>query len=219
MTGSDSIALSGGEWASLCSLAARGAGYAWGLSEDAGAALAALARWGVDATGAALVLFDREAGGALAGPQVANGLWTAGGLPALCPIRAGAFLSDLGAEAIGAEGLEMRGVAAPVLILPFALNVARAAGRCVRVQWDGGAVVIGADVGAQTLFGLREVAQSDVRFDLLEGTFQSDPAGGAPVPMDARHNAALWGWAMKTMVPETDALRASGAGAGRIDND
>lgn len=219
MTGSDRIALSGGEWASLCALAARGVGYAWGLSEDAGAALATLARWGVDATGAALALFDREAGGALAAPQVANGLWTAGGLPALCPIRAGAFLSDLGAEAIGAEGVEMRGVAAPVLILPFALNVARAAGGCVRVQWDGGAVLIGSDVGVQTLEGLCSVAQSDLRFDLVEDAFQHEPEGGAPVPMDAGHNGVLWDWAMKTMVPETDALRASGAGAGRIDND
>lgn len=218
MTGSDTIALSGGEWASLCALAARGAGYAWGLSEDAGAALACLSRWGVDATGAALDLFALNASAKLASPDSDGRHWSARGR-ALCPVRAGAFLSDLGMMAIDAEGLLLRDVVSPVLLMPFVLSVSRAAGRCVQVNWKEGAMVIGRDVAPQTLQAVCAIRQADLVLAPVDDSFGVDPAGFAPVPMDAGHNATLWGWAMKTMVPETDALRASGAGAGRIDND
>lgn len=76
--------------------AVRGAGYDWGLAEEAGKAARRLALAGHDAVAAFLALCERFDGSTHAerAPTSLAGVWQApGGL--LCPLTAGAALSDL----------------------------------------------------------------------------------------------------------------------------
>ena len=108
--------------------AARGAGLEWGLAEEAAAA----GRWlaGFDLPWAAPLLGLFATGdwhGAIAGDArclrpVAPHDW-------LCPLRVGAFLSDLGAEAPPL----ILAVRRPLLLLPFAARRAFP----VEVAWEG----------------------------------------------------------------------------------
>lgn len=76
--------------------AVRGAGYDWGLAEEAGKAARRLALAGHDAVAAFLGLCERFDGRPHAErtPTSLAGVWQAPGGP-LCPLTAGAALSDL----------------------------------------------------------------------------------------------------------------------------
>ena len=112
---------------SLALKAARGAGMSWGLAEEAAEA-ARLARraFALPWAAALLGLFETaDWHGAIAGDErclrpVSPGEW-------LCPIRVGAFLSDLGAAAPPL----ILAVRRPLLLLPF---VAR---RAFPSKWPG----------------------------------------------------------------------------------
>lgn len=219
MTTSETITLSAGEWASLCGLAARGSGFAWGLSEDAGSALATLARWGVDASGAALEVFAGETAGRLSAPDGSGAVWAGQAGRALCPIRCGALLSDLGPDAVPEGGLLLNRVFAPLLLLPFADAVARRADRKLHIETAAGAGALGLGDLVKVLTMEDAGMALDLKFDFLSEAFVEGPPECGPKQMSRKNYTALWGLAMNTTVPETDALRASGAGAGAIDND
>ena len=108
--------------------AARGAGLEWGLAEEAAEAGRWLAGFDLPWAAPLLGLFEiADWHGAIAGDArclrpVSPGGW-------LCPIRVGAFLSDLGAEAPPL----ILAVRRPLLLLPF---VARR-GFSIEVAWEG----------------------------------------------------------------------------------
>src|SRR5262249_4988906 len=122
--------------------AARGAGMEWGLAEEA----AQCARW--------LALFDLPWQRAIVAVLHA-GDWHAeiarekaairpvSATDWLCPIKAGAYLSDLGGD--GPELIER--VRCPVLLLPFAARL----GGLLRLSWK--AAIIWLDSGTPAVGG------------------------------------------------------------------
>ena len=198
---------------SLCFKAARGAGMEWGLAEEAAFAarwLAAAGLPGPERLGARL-----QAGGDAA-PETGSGVWRdrAGG--ALCPIAAGAALSDRAGTV--APELRLERLAWPVLILPFLSLVSEGCGTSVALSWPGGRVTVGPD-GPGTGADLEALA------GLAEATVEI--AGAAGATSVARQSgrwlshddwAILDGFALRTTVPASEKSRA-GAGAGNLDND
>ena len=131
--------LSFGEIEALGRRAARGAGLPWGLAEEAGRAVRILCAAGLDGAAALAGLLAEiraRRDPRLAPVRALDRVWRAEG-GALCPIRAGASLSDM-ARLMPPDGVGMEGVLVPVLILPFAADVARMLEGPVTLSWRGG---------------------------------------------------------------------------------
>jgi hypothetical protein len=201
--------------------AARGAGRSWGMAEEAGYAAVWLAACGIN--GAMLLTQHLEAtdGADWAGiaplPRRDGPMKAAGGA-VLCPLAAGAYLSDCGGP--DEAGREIANLAFPVLILPFLGLVAGASGREQVLTWPGGVVAVGPDgpVAPEAAQALADTAEP---FDI-----RVKPGG--PARNVARRAASLavtraeWlrfdALAHRTYVPATAQSRAD-AGAGSSDND
>jgi hypothetical protein len=211
---------------SLTLKACRGAGMSWGLAEEAGRAACGLAAHGL--------AWDRslvsrlEHGHLVAAPSLSQQdnqqdirPALAGGL--LCPIHAGAALSDLLSLELS---LTLHSVIEPMWLLPFAARRARSGGHVV-LSWDGGAIEFDA-----ARLNLSEAALRGLcvgRLDLLHAEMHPDDMpqhriGPACEPRDGIEvDAAAWDilqtWAARTYVPESQQSRLAGAGAGLTDND
>jgi hypothetical protein len=200
-----------------CLKAARGSGLPWGLAEEAGMAAAWLAAAGLPGPELMLRLLEqprRER------PAVAPGSWRAAEGAFVCPIAAGAALSDFAAlrEGIGPGTLTIEGLAFPAIILPFAAQVARRAGRSIGVEWPGLSALLAPE-------GYRIAATSGIEVALASATlgYASEAGSLSQLRPDGR-SVALEVWqrlddlAMRTMVPATARSQAD-AGAAASDND
>ena len=139
--------LSGSEIEALCTRAARGAGMAWGLAEEAGFAAAWLSARGIDGPQALADHLAWAEGRAWQDicPAVSPGLWTAPGGGMLCPVALGATLCDfctLPDAGLEGRGLVVGPVGHPVLLLPFLAAMARRLDHPVAVSWPHGAVAV-----------------------------------------------------------------------------
>ena len=204
--------------------AARGAGLSWGMAEEAGAAMRWLAAHRLP--GPELLLrhldaFDGRQWASVA-PVVTGRVWRTAGGDALCPLAAGAAISDRAglADGPGSRPLTLERVADPGLLLPFAAMAAGALGRPLRVAWDGLAVVVTADsVAFETAEdGIVDPLAASVVVAPAEAAAAMRPATAAArrVPLDVWQG--LDRLAFRTYVPASEASRA-GAGAGTTDND
>lgn len=130
-----------GELETLVRDAAHGAGLAWGLAEEAGAAVRWLAARRL--AGAALAADWLERRGehdpADLAPAGAHGLWLSQG-ERLCPFVTGAALADRGAAEV-----VLGPVAAPLLLAPFAALAARSGGLGLEIAWEGALVCLAVD--------------------------------------------------------------------------
>lgn len=224
MAVSDTLTLTASEWAGLGEKAARGAGYSWGLAEEAGFVLAGLAGMGINGSIAALSVLARKSAGELGAPVPAHGAWRAGGAAPLCPILTGAALRDLGLSEMGAFGaprLELPEVAAPILLLPTIDALARSAGlvlvmQAADVTWRCGAASPGDPDAAMRRLG----TSAPVRLARQLGE-DAAPAGLArpSAPITRVAYDALQAFALHTTVPPSSHSRETGAGAGLTDND
>ncbi|MCB2129936.1 MAG: DUF3726 domain-containing protein [Rhodobacteraceae bacterium] len=201
--------------------AARGAGRSWGMAEEAGYAAVWLAASGID--GAMLLTRHLEATDGVDWAAIAPRATPEGPIrhaagPAMCPLAAGAYLSD--SAGTGAEGREIENLAFPVLILPFLGLLSGATGREQILTWAGGTVAVCAE---------GPVAPGAARALAAEAgpcTVRVRPGG--PSPVAARRATGLavlhadWlrfdALARRTYVPATATSRAD-AGAGGSDND
>lgn len=202
-----------------CLKAARGAGLPWGLAEEVGAAAAWLAAAGLPGPELVLRLLEQPAS---AGPRPAAGLWRAAYDGSLCPIRTGAALSDFAAlpESFAAGRIVLADLAYPLLILPFAAQIARRMDRWIAVEWPHVRALCGpagwrvsvAQPGAE----LAPVATVTAAW--------ADPAGDIAAPALGGRHVAREVWerldrlAMETTVPATARSHAD-AGAAASDND
>lgn len=135
-----------GEIAATGRKAARGAGLDWGHAEEAGAGAAWLAAHGAPGPEALAGWLCRSDGWdharrRPADPALAE--WRAARGTALCPLVAGAALSDRAALLPPVAELTLVELGAPVLLVPFLAWIARDTGRTLRLGWDGGALVLG----------------------------------------------------------------------------
>lgn len=195
--------------------ATRGAGYSWGLAEEAAKATRWLCARGQNGTGALAQLLQMGMADAPKqhAPTDLSGDWRSDEL--LCPLVTGALLSDC-ANRVKSSPITMGDVAVPALLLPFAANAARLLDTRVTIECDG------------------TIAETD-GFDLAMNSPITDQAkmvsvhlGGqltnaAPHHTRAEPSPTDWStlnrFAHNTYAPATEESRLRGAGAGLSDND
>jgi len=200
--------------------ATRGAGYSWGIAEEAGKATRALSAHGLDGSGLLAGLLERSSQlspGDLT-PQNTEADWN-GAAGLLCPLMAGTTLADY-ASRIGPREIAIDQVLYPALIIPFAVNAARQIKATLALTWtDIRVVCSGSAFSVQGPDKALNVATCD-RLTLRQGGDVGTPltrqSRATPAPADW---ATLGSFAHRTYAPATDASRLSGAGAGLSDND
>ncbi|WP_235008455.1 DUF3726 domain-containing protein [Candidatus Halocynthiibacter alkanivorans] len=205
----------------MCKRAARGGGLSWGLCEEAAKGTRWLAAYGYPGPELLADLLELNDQKPRAGvtPATLENTWYA---PAgrLCPITAGAAMSDSAVKMENDETIVMRGVSQPLLVVPFAAGAALRLGAAVSVTW--GDVRLTTDGHRLCARGRRDdiLAAHAVELRCFAPTEMTTPA--APV-MRASVAEACWRrlgvFAQRTYAPATDASRRLGAGAGLNDND
>lgn len=202
--------------------AARGAGFSWGMAEEAGRAARWLSAWrlpGPETLLAALEALD----GAVAryAPSPDGPIWQADA-GVLCPIAAGAALCDRAGALARGSAVCLGPVIAPALMVPPLFWAARDLGVTIGLHGggialfatpEGPAVQDWAPLLARTTAGEVRVACADAAPYRPVG-----PRCDAwPVPVETWR--ALERFAARTYAPATEASRRLGAGAGVIDTD
>ncbi|GEM_PF-76910 len=238
----DHIDYSMSEITARAKLAIRGLGYSWGVAEDAGRALLWLEQRDLPGL---LVLaklcqhidqtFQIETPETPSKPRVAaetgfrpqslSGDWLARD-GELCPILTGIALSDCGLRDAPSSGILARNVLFPLLLLPFAADLASTTQSCVQlrlgdslVMTDGEKVSIDDSRGLSSIFG--ESRDVQVRSEPIDNS----PIAYASPKMLQRASVANDAWlvleqfAQRTYAPATEESRIRGAGAGTSDND
>ncbi|MCO5127663.1 MAG: DUF3726 domain-containing protein [Rhodobacteraceae bacterium] len=215
------VALSRNEIETLCTKAARGTGFSWGLAEEAGRAAAWLHAQGLDGAAALLAHLERagdQAGQALPA-AIAPGHWTAAGGVTLCPVALGASLVDFGGvPAAGGRGLALGPVGRPLMLLPFLAALSLARQTALSLSWDGGRVWLdGAGSPSGDLAALADLPLAMLHLASDPGTV----AAAAPRQARGCDGAVadrLGLFALRTTVPPSAKSRED-AGAGTSDND
>ncbi|MCL6284782.1 DUF3726 domain-containing protein [Ruegeria sp. 2012CJ41-6] len=209
------MSLSLNEMEALSKRATRGGGYSWGLAEEAAKATRWLCAQGLDGGAVLAELLEQGFAVSLQDHALAdpNGPWQ--GNAALCPLLAGVTLSDC-ADRLAQGPVEMRHVAQPALILPFAAHAARRLEQVVTVtSGDWTATTDGTALSAP------DHAPEHAALLRVE-------AGGTPSTPRAHHSRAtpapetqevLNRFAHRIYAPATEESRLLGAGAGLSDND
>ena len=188
--------------------AARGAGYSWGLAEEAGKAIRWLCARELDGCGALLLLLTKTDGMATmqVTPDTHQMIWQAkGGF--LCAVMTGCCVSDLAER--DDPTFRFGPIIAPLLMLPFVATVARVRQCNMHVTWPGGnAVTDGEQIN---LTGTIPDFVTDMQIE----------AGGvikavAQVQSRALPDSAVWArlhaFAHRTYAPATEESRQKGAG-------
>lgn len=181
--------------------AARGAGYAWGMADEAGKAVRWLCAHGIDGCGA-MAGFLQQVDGRVPDDLTPDAEWTARG-PFLCPITAGCTMADQGRLALAAEA-----VATPILLLPFLAITAQA--HDVVLQLDCEAASAATDgqhlcvSGPFPQSGTVVVRIADGFGTPLQKATRADPQAADWVTLNA--------FAHRTYAPATEESRLKGAG-------
>ncbi|WP_170409918.1 DUF3726 domain-containing protein [Ruegeria atlantica] len=195
--------------------AARGAGYSWGLAEEAAKATRWLCAQGQNGTRALAQLLQLELTRAPAQhtPPNLSSEWQSD--DQLCPLATGALLSDC-ALRLNSSPIEIRNVAVPELLLPFAANAARLLKTCVSLEYDQAvAETDGYDLSLTALIP-NHAHQVLVRLGGQVNTPAPHRTRADPDPSDWD---ILNQFAHRTYAPATEESRLLGAGAGLSDND
>lgn len=219
-------------------LATRGLGYSWGIAEDVGRAIGWLESR--DLPGLTLLArlcqrIDERRGQVPAirsieasfRPQTLSGTWLAHD-GVLCPVLSGIALSDGGISESCSDGITARNVMYPMLLLPFAAELAQASSALIeckfgglRMNTDGERLWITpwpkADLESLV------VASDDVFISTKPNTdrpsFDAWQKRRSRVLATALNWSALDQFAQRTYAPATEESRSRGAGAGVSDND
>lgn len=208
--------------------AARGAGFSWGLSEEAGFAARWLAERGFDWLPALLAACEaRQAEGDRDVVIAGNGRVSPGaGADSVCPIHIGAWIADCGDLA---TGLHIALVRAPLLLLPF-LDLLSARGGAIavslRLQAQGPAAsvrVCRGEVWGDPQPLPASLASSIASVDIAKSATALEKGNVArlarPAPIEPALGERLKAFEVRTYVPASDRSRVAGAGAGLTDND
>ena len=197
--------------------ATRGAGYSWGMAEEAGKATRWLCAQGIDgcSSSARLLAITDHVEKTTMAPAASDGVWRAP-LGQLCPLMAGAALSDFAYLLVRGE-ISMENVACPSLLLPFVATTARQQKTTLALDMDD--VLIVSD-GRDVCIGKVAVPQQATRVSVRRG----GALGQAVRPHSrATPDPAIWdqlnSFAGRIYAPSTEESRLLGAGAGLSDND
>ena len=194
----------------LCRKAARGAGYGWGMAEEAGRFAWTLSRRGLDGPGAVLLLAELVEGGdpARHAPDPGQPGWAS--TTSLCPIATGLALLDRARLVSAWLPLQLQDVLSPVLLVAAVERLRAGGGPTVEMAWAGrhwpprgGARVGGAGVDAPV---------ANVRW--TRGSEAGPPPAAVRQAVDPAVWAALERLALRTCAPATPESRRLGAGDG-----
>lgn len=216
--------LSRNETESLCLKAARGAGFSWGLAEEAGFAAGWLAAHGIDGTGTLLALLTQKLGKpAESGtPRPMPGHWQNPGQHPLCPVTLGAALCDSALLSDGPFSRETHIdlVAFPILLLPFLARAAQIRGKPTVIGWQGRRLLITANGAFDQQAAASWIARKDLAMTIRQTTEPEDLQNGLSLlpPVSMAILNGLNELALRTTVPATVASR-QGAGSSTADND
>lgn len=215
------IALSLPEIRALATKAARGAGMPWGLAEEAGLAVAGLARMGLPG---ARWLRALLCGPATSAPVVAIGRWHPNGMhQCVCPIKVGAALADHAKlrEGLGEQHrLLVERVAVPGLVLPFLGQVAARLSCGLQVDWTDGSALIGPDGWCRVIAGESCLAASVADLAITKSNLRQPPDRlvACSATLMAAELQGLEALALATTVPPSEKSRTD-AGAAGSDNE
>ena len=199
-----SVSLSQGEATAIVVKAARGFGLSWGLAEEAGWALCELGQYGNDP----LSWFERACNGATEN----------------CPITIGATVMDH-APLLNSDaqlGGDLGLVRMPILLIPFLRQSAELVGhRLYLCEHTNGLRI---DVTSDLRGHIEQLGSIPIGHIVIEAgaLIHNDPPRK---PKTCRFQTSMETLAQLdklgscTYVPETEASRMSGAGAGASDND
>ncbi len=212
---------------SLARKAVRGAGYDWGLAEEAGKATrwTCAAGWPGATALAHLLDHTKDMSKAELGPASLTGTWVAK-QGVLCPITTGASLCDLASDWADGRIAEIGPVMQPMLLIPYLVWAADRTGAALSLRLEGLRLT---RAEGETYLHDPDIARQAAQADWV----RVEPAGVPPVKADlgARLNRAyraelsretvttLNRLAKRTYAPETESSRLGGAGAGLSDND
>ncbi len=209
------------ETEALCRKAARGAGFSWGLADEAGRAARWLESHGIAGTAALADLLERNDGRDYAelAPLTLAPVWHAAG-GRLCPVITGAALCDQATAIAQGRIVTLGETSWPVLMMPFADAMSGLTQRGVRISWDN--VTVTVDAGRVRVDGLAHLtceAADTIRCKVTDDR----PRNSLPTRTRATIRldvlARLTALAARTYAPATEASRIAGAGAGLTDND
>ncbi|GAB5439167.1 DUF3726 domain-containing protein [Falsiruegeria mediterranea] len=192
--------------------ATRGAGFSWGLAEDAAKATRWLCAHDVDGVGHLADLLE-QSDRSLHAPKSFDGAWAGEG--GLCPLRTGCLLSD-SAHLLTSHPMVIERVASPVLLLPFAAVAARQLKTPVLLDCDGMTVCTDGHIVSATADwpAMAQTVTVTLGGDLPVSSVRKTRATPRPADWDALNRLAH-----KTYAPATEESRLLGAGAGLSDND
>ena len=200
--------------------AARGAGFSWGLAEEAAMAARWLAERGFDWLPALLDVLDGACAGEIAVEEGSIRSRTASA--PVCPLAAGAYLADLGSRAVP---MRLHHVRRPLYLLPFAARISARMNAPIAVDLGGAKLRLDGDAVHGVPADLAKLAApvSDAALMLCAGKPGLDAAclrGGVNGRVV---DDALWQrlaeWEARTYVAASTSSRLTGAGAGLTDND
>lgn len=206
----------------LSKKAARGAGFSWGMAEEAGKAVRWLASFDLAGPSLFAALLSRNDGAPHTdfAPQALSGVLAAQrGL--MCPLASGVVLCDSADQILQGGEIALQDVMYPLLVLPFAASAATYFGRPVQVMWDAVCVDISPTgicvVGPRSDLNASET--SILTCKMSEGSTGNMQASAWRGDIDAATWAMLNAFAHRTYAPATEESRILGAGAGIADND
>jgi hypothetical protein len=200
--------------------ATRGAGWPWGLAEEAARASRWLARHGLPWEWLAHLLEQGEP----VPPVLELRRLRPGGPGGLCPLRAGALVAESGRALLP---LHLEFVKVPLLLLPFVAERARRTGRRIVMRWSHGSFACAPDgtvAGSLDLHGWREglLDNAEIREEaepgLLSPTRLLPQSNERRLP-DIEALVTLQRLVQRTYVPASERSRRHGAGAGLLDAD
>ena len=135
----------------------------------------------------------------------------------LCPLRSGALVAEGG---IGLLPLRLERVAVPLLLLPFAADLARRSGRRIALAWPAASFTC--EPGEAVARAVGPTGQQDGAVEIGEAARSEAvllPPNAPRRSPDAAALATLQQLARRTYVPATERSRREGAGAGLLDSD
>jgi hypothetical protein len=194
--------------------AATGAGWPYGLAEDAGRAAAWLAARGLDGVGSALASLE-------AGPAPVAAERTAGGwiLQGARSVAAGPSCFDLLQAGARGTSVILEDIDQPLMLVGLGGVAAAERGCAYRLESGAG---FHADIGGDAVTPTGPVPGPGATLRAVRSAEAPDARPSEPVP-GVEIDDALWArvkaLAAKSYVPATEQSRARGAGAGEIDND
>ncbi|SHJ09347.1 Protein of unknown function [Shimia gijangensis] len=196
--------------------ATRGAGYVWGLAEEAAKATRWLCVHGFDGASELAATLNRGMAKTAADHTPVDPMtdWQASDV--LCPLTSGASLSDFASRLKDAP-LVLRNVASPAMLLPFAAMAARQLDGALTLKTDGFTATFdpqgfGCDGACPEVASMVSIQTGG---SVSQPTALLDRASPSPAAW-----ATLNAYAHKTFAPATEESRRLGAGGAELtDND